>query len=279
MVKEQPMIVLGESGRGTECNRSSGMKIIGLEFNVLDEPVDLHIAVADRQATLADIVPLARKLATKLALVVLDKLKNEGKIVPCRKGCSACCSYLTPLSVPEVFCLRQEVLAMPADQGRTVLKSCLETAKKILENWPGKFETNELTKINGQSRHSDISRWYAGLELLCPLSSDGLCTAYQQRPIACREHLVTGSVLSCNAKKTDELQVVQTPVSILEALAQLTAELEQSTVEAVMLPLALPWAQENLERANQTWPAVMMVKRFIEFVKAMASANSTASLT
>jgi hypothetical protein len=67
------------------------------------------------------------------------------------------------------------------------------------------------------------------------------------------------------------------PVSTLKSLGQLTSELEGTSVEAVMLPLALPWAQENLKRDQRIWPAEMMVERFVEIIKAMASENSTAS--
>jgi hypothetical protein len=66
-------------------------------------------------------------------------------------------------------------------------------------------------------------------------------------------------------------------VSILEALGQLTAELEQSDIEAVMLPLAFAWAQENLHRAERTWPAVEMVKRFVEIMQEIALKKLAAS--
>jgi hypothetical protein len=59
------------------------------------------------------------------------------------------------------------------------------------------------------------------------------------------------------------------PVSTLKSLGQLTSELEGTSVEAVMLPLALP--------DQRIWPAEMMVERFVEIIKAMASENSTAS--
>lgn len=74
-------------------------------------------------------------------------------------------------------------------------------------------------------------------------------------------------------------EVVEMPVQMVDALAQLASELEGTGVEAVILPLALFWAQENVERAKQTRPAAMMVERFVEIVKVMASKNSTAVIT
>jgi hypothetical protein len=66
------------------------------------------------------------------------------------------------------------------------------------------------------------------------------------------------------------------PVQMTNALAELASELEGMSVEAVILPLALPWCEENSGRAGRIWPAAMMVKRFFEIVKTMASKNSTA---
>ncbi|MCX5633243.1 MAG: YkgJ family cysteine cluster protein [Phycisphaerae bacterium] len=234
-----------------------------------------HINVAVEKATLADIVPLARKLSTKLAIAFLAGLRGNGQSVPCCKGCCACCSYLIPLSVPEVFRLREELLEMPAENSSRIFQSCLDTAKRILDK---KFRTSYLKSFSksGQPRINQVSKWYGGLELACPFLSDGLCMLYEQRPFACREHIVTGSAVSCQTDHRDEPNVAPMPVSILEVLGQLTAELEQSDIEAVMLPLAFAWAQDNLQRAERTWPAVAMVKRFVEILKLTASKNSAA---
>ena len=88
--------------------------------------------------------------------------------------------------------------------------------------------------------------------------------------------MVTGPAILCDTEGMDESHIVQMPVSVLECLGELTAELEQSNIEAVMLPLALPWAQENLERSRRTWHAVTMVEYFIEILKSAASKNSAA---
>lgn len=267
MIEEARVMVLSERD-GIDNSHGCGAKIFSFELDVLGRPVSFRINVVRKQASLSDMIPLARALSTKLALAILDKFRESGKSVPCRKGCSACCSFLIPLSVPEVFRLRQEVLAMPPDQGKAVLQSCLETAEGILDRMPEDFDINELAQTNSEIQINRLSGWYTGLKLACPFLLDSLCTLYEQRPIACREHIVTGSAASCDLEKADELHIVQIPISVLECLGQLAAELEQSDIEAVMLPLALPWAQENLDRSRRTWPAVTIVERFIEILEA-----------
>ena len=275
MVENQSLMVLVER-EGIDKSFGCKVETLSFELDILGEPVHFRINVADRHARLPDIIPLARAISAKLTLAVSDRLGAGGKSIPCCKGCPACCRYLVPLSVPEVFRLRQEVLAMPAEQGTSVLQSCLETAKKILDERPKDSEMNELAQTKSQTPILRLSRWYAGLKLPCPFLSNNLCISYEQRPIACREHMVTGPAILCDTEGMDESHIVQMPVSVLECLGELTAELEQSNIEAVMLPLALPWAQENLERSRRTWHAVTMVEYFIEILKSAASKNSAA---
>jgi len=254
-----------------------GMETFSFELDILGKPACFYINVARVQVRLSDVAPLARSLSAKLAMVVLDRLSARGKYVACHKGCSACCSsYLVPLSVPEAFRLAEELSAMPASEGRTLMQSSLDTARIILDHMPTDFEMSESAEANNGIRLRQLGDWYAGLGLACPFLSDGLCALYEQRPTACREYLVTRSAKCCDAASTDEPDKVKMPFSVLECLGQLTAELEQSDVEAVILPLALPWAQENVERSRRTWPAVTVVKRFVEILQATADASASA---
>ncbi len=254
----------------------SAATAFNLELDIPGDPACFSIMVADKPARLSDIVPLARDLSNSLALTMIQRLGARGDCVPCRKGCSACCNYLVPMSVPEAFRLAEELSAIPASEGQPLIKSSIETAGKILDNMPTDFDLSGSADENGL-RSEEVGDWYAGLGLPCPFLSDGLCLRYEQRPIACREHLVTGSATLCDLASTEQAEGVKMPVSVLECLGRLTAELEQSDVEAVMLPLALPWAQENIERAGRTWPAPTMVERFIEILQTTAKTCAPAA--
>jgi Fe-S-cluster containining protein len=278
MIENPAVIILNEPGE-IYNNYGDGVKTICFELDIFGRPAHFGISVTQKQARLSDITPLARALSTKLAIMVLDRLRSNSEFVPCCKGCSACCNYLIPLSVPEAFRLREEILVLPAEQRRTVFQSCLDTAKIILDEKPKIFEVNESAEISCQIQIKDLSKWYASLKLTCPFLSNNLCTSYEHRPIACREYIVTDSALLCEDEWSDESQIVQMPLSFLDCLGELAATLEQSDIEAVMLPLALPWVQENLERGERTWPAVTMVECFVEILQAHNIEQSKALTT
>jgi len=252
-------------------------EVIGLELDILGKEVNFRIRVGEGQARLADIVPLARTLCTKITDVVVESIRSDEGHIPCCKGCSACCGHLVPLSVPEALRLKEETAAEPAYRRESMSRAYLLAARRILSQEPPKPFMREIAEALPPSPLdlSLVSDWYGGLRLPCPFLYDGVCTIYEQRPLACREYFVNGSAKACSGQR-GVAEVIEMPVQLPNALGQLASELEGTSVEAVILPLALVWCEENPARAEQTWPVAMMVRRFLEIVKAMACENSTA---
>ncbi len=231
-----------------------------VEFNLIifGKPVNFIIDVVPKMIKLSEIVPLAYEMASIISDILLAKSINEGITVPCRKGCAACCNYLVPLSIPEAFNLRETVLALPESRRNSIFNSFLKSAKSILQNEKEDLYSMELDRL---------SRWYSQMNLTCPFLSDNACGIYDKRPVACREHLVTGTKLFCNPAQQNDFHKIDLPVSILECLGKLSAELKNTDIEAIMMPLALLWTQENPDSDIETWPSVEVVRRFTEIIK------------
>lgn len=259
-----PIILLDES-EVTAARHSSDMNIIDLRRIAFGEPLHLHIGVRDCPATLAEIVPMAKSLSSKLVQVVLEKFDTDGTVVPCRQGCAVCCSYLIFLSVPEAFRMVEEVMMMPLEQRENVIKSCRQLAERFREKLN---EPENMADTIDQSQEARISNCYYSVKQSCPFLCNNLCTIYEQRPVICREHIVVGSVSQCRGDDTHEAMDanVKVPVSIAEVLGQLTVELENGNREAVVLPCAFDWYQGDVERSKRTWPAPIMVERFINIL-------------
>ena len=271
---------IGGEPRGAGTTYNCGTEVIGLELDILGKEVNFRISLGKGQAKLADIVPLARTLCTKIIDVVLKSIRSDGGHIPCRQGCSPCCSSLIPLSVPEAFRLEEEISAAPEYQSESMRNACFLAARRILSQKPPEPFLGQPTKAShaSWSELNLVSSWYASLKLPCPFLCKGLCTIYEQRPLACREHFVEGSARACRGQHRTA-EVIEMPVQVVTALAQLAGELEGTSPDAVILPLALLWCRENPDRAERTWPAPMMVKRFVEIIKAMAHRNSAEVVT
>lgn len=274
MAEHLPITVWDESEGVDSCH--SNIKTICLDFDILDESVHLRIGVAKKQARLADIVPPAQAVCTRIINVVVENIRREGGRIPCRKGCSDCCRYLVPLSVPETFWLRENFSARPVSEQRVILQSCLSAALHILGRKPPKPLAGLASGTSPDSSldMNAVANWYAGLKLDCPFLYKGVCLIYEQRPLVCREYFVKGSARACKGGR-GKAKVVELPVQMSIVLSQLASELEGVDEEAAAIPLALSWCEENLERNTRVWPAAMMVEHFVGIIKAMASASTS----
>lgn len=278
VVEDRASMVLG-SGEGTPFGVGESCEHIEFSLDLFGSRHNYRIFISGKEARLSDIVPVARQLSTNLVLLMLETLGRENEGVPCRKGCSACCSYLIPLSIPEVFRFREEVLAMPQEKGREVLARCLEVSSRIIGAVPGDASGAVESLAEGSVEAREVVEWYGGLDVACPLLSEDLCTHYNERPTVCREHIITGDSPACRDIPSDNSSnegphIPVMPVSVLQALGELAADLEGRDLEAVMLPLALPWAEDNLERGRRSWPARLIVERFVAILQGLASSSA-----
>lgn len=243
---------------------------------MLNETIHFQIDVGQSQAKLADIVPLARTICFNIIEVVLKTVRDKGDRIPCLKGCSACCNrYLVPLSAPEAFRLKEDVEKMPVLRRETIWKNCLDASRYILAHKPPKKFINQSAQSssNNSSHLNLISNWYSNLKLPCPFLYQDACSIYELRPLVCREHYIIGSANGCSEGHSSA-KLIEMPIQVPNALSQLAGELEETNDEAVILPLALVWSQNNKKRAARTWPYAMMVRRFVEILKEMANKNS-----
>jgi len=267
--EQSPIFLLDASGLNTSQSRNIG--IVDLEIDISGKPLHTQIAYRDCRATLADIMPAARSLSSKIIQTVLNDLDRRRVTVSCVKGCGACCrSFLVPMSVPELFRLREDITAMPQPQRKQFVRKSTLAARRILKNPPPKIFTDkpEGPLHDKHEKLYSISNWYVDLELACPFlnESENACGIYNHRPLACQEHYVTSHADACK-HGNDKMDVVELPVSITEVLGQMASNLENDTeTEAVMAPLALLWCQSNMNREQRTWPAKVLVENFIETI-------------
>ncbi len=124
------------------------------------------------------------------------------------------------------------------------------------------------------NRLNTLSNWYAGLQLPCPFLNKNICEIYHQRPLACREHLVTGLPGPCKGQK-GKAELINIPLPMTDVLSQLAADLEDEEPQALLLPLAPLWCEENLKRADRTWPARKIAQQFAKALKTVTENNHT----
>lgn len=161
-------------------------------------------------------------------------LAQEGSPVPtCQKGCSACCSQMTLVSLPE---------------GVTLASFLLEKEQKgLLRDFKSNLsETLEKLKLLGASHTTWPERrqaWFEANQPCLLLSKKGLCRAYDVRPTACRLYFVASDPALCAVRPVAEVQQLdlrEEQARSFAAMKKVTLA-EELPMVAAPLPVAVAW--------------------------------------
>ncbi len=259
--QELPIILLDGS-----VSDSSDIDTVELRIDVFGESLQARIGIRDRSAGLTEMVPMARALSDRIVNAVEKQLSANGKAISCCKGCFHCCYYIVPVLSAEAFLIRDEVMALSPAERKPILQNFLNAIERI----------NSFKKTAGDSKDADkdsikgclenISQWYRELNIACPFLADNACSMYEQRPLICRECLTTSSPVTCKKDSQVTPESVELPVSIAKAFTSASEKLQGSNSGIALFPLLIPWCESNPQKAEQVWPAKMMVEYFVEAV-------------
>lgn len=176
----------------------------------------------------------------------------DGETVSCRKGCGACCRQVVPLTPPEAFHIEELVEGAPAARRRK-----LDLRFRIV--------TRRL-KREGMDRHPLFHHAadYFRLGLACPFLEDESCSIHAARPLVCREHLAVSPAENCADFPGVFIRLLPQPLSVREALADLTAECSGAGQVTVPLSRCLDWTVDNRELSERTWDGAWLLDRLAD---------------
>ena len=124
----------------------------------------------------------------------MRELKAHGGRISCCKGCGACWIQLVPISEAEARRIAKLVESLPEPR-RSQVKARFEDAAKRLA---------EAGLLKASAAGTLVSRRLPRVRLgifrqaiPCPFLEDEACSIYPDRPITCREFLVTTPAIYC----------------------------------------------------------------------------------
>lgn len=183
-----------------------------------------------------------------------------GHQVSCRKGCSACCTQIVPLSPAEAWMIADMVRSMPLDR-RTVL---LERFASIRARLQGAGFGQRFQESNfSLGRIAEMSQEYQGFGMDCPFLEDQACSIHPDRPTICREFLATTPAEWCAEPDLHAVRTVPLAARFTECLSKVSAMVMGGEPHVIPLSLALDWAETNREAGQRRYdPASLMAAAF-----------------
>jgi Fe-S-cluster containining protein len=210
-------------------------------MRIWDDDVRMDLTLPAAPTRLESLLPVFQRVADGFVSLAADHAAAEGRTVSCAKGCAACCRQIVPITEMEARRLARLVEELPEPR-RAEVRARFETARD------GLAEAGLLSKLREPDRFergesSGFGLAYFRLGIPCPFLEEESCSIYEDRPISCREYLVTSPAARCADPGPDTIDRVEMPVGVWTALARAGSTGSPSRlIPWVPLILAPEWA-------------------------------------
>jgi Fe-S-cluster containining protein len=217
-----------------------------LALNVSGRRISADITVPDAPVRVTEMLPVFQSLADAVIGAAVQAVEDQGKSVSCCKGCGACCRQLVPIAEAEARRIRDLVEALPEPR-RSGVRARFAEAKRRLQQ-AGLLERLEQRTHWAKDDRQPIGLAYFAEQIACPFLEEESCSIHPDRPIACREYLVTSPAANCARPTPEGVACVPLPTRIWPSVA-LFDEVPpgQTNIRWVPLALAPDWADAHPE--------------------------------
>lgn len=212
-------------------------KILGSgELKINRQSVKLSFTVPMGPCQPEALLPDLQRFANQLADLAVADVKRAGLKVSCSKGCGACCRKMVPISPPEARYLAALVEAMPPEQAQQVRDRFASACDQVqLSGLPRRIAPGEDHRAHGIA--------YFRLGVPCPFLADESCSIHPDRPLSCREYLVTSPPKACAELDPSSVKRISVPKQLWRAFFRCTSA--DGSLEWMPLTEALDFASTN----------------------------------
>ena len=204
----------------------------------------------------AALLPVLRQFSD----VLVDSAKTASAApISCTQGCIACCLHLVPIREMEARRLAAFVRALPEERRAKILGRFASAAERVKE-------AKLRDRIDGRDGLEPAERValkldYFALRMECPFLEDRSCGIYDERPMICREHLVTSPAAACDDPRAGVIHSL--PVRRADSAAA-KLEARPGGPEWIALIDLLDWVAAHPEDEAERRDPREMIEEFLQ---------------
>ena len=248
-------------------------RVASVEFTIEGDDFSLtsRVTVPAGEARVGDLLPVARALSDAVVRETCRAVEAAGERISCAKGCGACCRNLVAISEVEARRIGAVVEGLPEPR-RGVLRARFAEARERLER-AGLLGTLLAADRVTDEGYTALVGAYFKEGIPCPFLEDESCSIYDERPITCREYLVTSPPEHCAKLGSEDVRKVRLPIRVFNAVARWQAPPPEHFLERwVPLVVAPEWAAAHPDEAPPK-PGPDLFKELLEHLRGSAPAD------
>lgn len=224
-----------------------------IKLNLYGKPVELNLPVSTLKVKPKRMLPVLQTITDRFVDTAVEVFTGKDEEISCKMGCAACCRQAIPLAEIEVYQISELVENMPEPR-RTQIKQkfgdACDKLKKI--NWFERLENIYNSDSTAKTEEiQTLALEYLGQNIECPFLEEESCSIYQDRPLSCREFLVTSPAENCRNPSAENINHLEMKFKVSKIIRQLWKTQNLSNKDTVALIYALEWSRQNPDRFEE----------------------------
>lgn len=252
------------------------LELFQLKFKVAGQVIELNLEIPIRPVFLSEVLPALRAFTDQVLQAEVKQLKAQGRTISCGASCGACCRQLVPISEPEAEKLVEVIQRMPIARQKQLWQRFEQAQQTLQKNKLLMGLREQLKGEENQDALFELGVAYFKLGIPCPFLEDESCSIHPERPLICREYMVTSDPVHCQWPAKDRVEGVYLPYKLSDVLVDMASQEAPAKRRVVMTDL-LDWkssrAPSQKKRTGPEW-----LQLFIHGIKKHGSRKSQASV-
>ncbi len=218
---------------------------IELKIKLAGHPLNAKVTMPAGTTRPRMMLPIFQGLTNAVVGLAEEQMAANGITVSCKKGCGACCRQLVPISQVEARFLLEQMADMPPERRETI-QARFDAARSQLEQ-AGLLEQLEHPERFDDGVLETLGLRYFAQRIACPFLEEESCSIHADRPLACREYLVTSPAERCANPAPEAIEPVELPGYVSKAVLHLGTDGGDRFTKWVPLIVSTHWAEQNPE--------------------------------
>ncbi len=186
------------------------------KLRIGESVLDVGFTVPIGKYSPLSMLPDVQRFADQITNYAESKVKARGLKISCSKGCGACCRQMAPVTPSEAQHLAALVEKMPPDKSLQV-RERFATAQAIMSA-TGLQPYGHPDEDKAAYRKYGLAYFKNGVA--CPFLEDESCSIHADRPLVCREYLVTSPPAGCAVLGSGQVRKVSVPIQVWAAFGR-----------------------------------------------------------
>ncbi len=226
-------------------------KTANIKLSLYGKQVELNLSVPLKPVKPIKMLPVLQNITNKFVETGVKAFVGENESISCKAGCGACCNQPVPLAEFEAYHIAELVENLPEPR-RTIIKNKFAEACRQLEkiDWFNRMENAANSPVQkDETRNLGLEYFYENIP--CPFLEEQSCSIHPQRPLACREYLVTSPAENCQNPTAETVNHVDIKFKVSDIIRRIWKTDNLKNTSFVPMIYSLEWVKIHPDKFSK----------------------------